>query len=86
MGQGLEDRRAGQLTRLCAEAGTWTAVLTQLTWEQRSSRSPWGQGGDARESPFSAESLGSPVRPPRDCLPGWVVRIVRTGPWGGDRL
>ena len=32
VGQRLENRREGQLTRLCAEAGTWTAVLTQLTW------------------------------------------------------
>lgn len=64
VGQGLEDRRAGQLTRLCAEAGTWTTVLTQLTWvmywplgNRGSPGHPGGRGGVGTSVPGSPHPL-----------------------------
>lgn len=64
VGQGLEDRRAGQLTRLCAEAGTWTTVLTQLTWvmywplgNRGSPGHPGGRGGVGTSMPGSPHPL-----------------------------
>lgn len=60
MGQGLEGTRAGQLTRLCAEAGTWTTVLTQLTWVRYwllGNRGPPGHPGDRVGMPGSPQPL-----------------------------